>query len=125
MSDERCHFCGDERPRVCLCMYPCRYCGVIGHEHSRDGEGSHNFHADGTPELDRQSAIIASGQAETAQAFYDWLQEKGYRLCRLDEDDQYWPAWEVPEQLLADFFGIDRNKIEVERRALLEELRTR
>lgn len=125
MSDQTCHFCGDERPLVCGCMYPCRHCGVIGHEHERDGEGDHNYHGAGTPELDRQGEIIRSGRAETVQEFYDWLHEQGYRLCKPDEDDAYLPTLAQPEQLMADFFGIDRNKIEVERRDLLKKLRQR
>lgn len=34
------------------------------------------------------------------------------------------PALVVPEQLMADYFGIDRDKVEAERRAILEYLRS-
>ena len=88
-----------------------------------------------TPELTKQSEIINSGKAELIQEFYDWLhQEKGWVLARwvpTEErhsgdgiyGEQPVPVYIQPEQLMADFFGIDRDKIEVERRALLEAVR--
>jgi hypothetical protein len=89
-----------------------------------------------TPELDKQSDIIKSGKAETVQEFYDWLiEEKGWVLARYvpaEErrgDDGIYGEQPVqvyiqPEDLMADFFGIDRNKIEAERRALLAAIRS-
>lgn len=83
-----------------------------------------------TPELDRQSEIIKSGKAETVQEFFDWLiEERGYTLCVPKEDSLHGyylpaPSYGGPEQLMADFFGIDRNKIETERRALLDALQS-
>ena len=85
-----------------------------------------------TPELDKQAEIINSGKAELLQDFYDWLTyDQGLRICRLDEgetsiwgDARYMPDYRQPEQLLADFFGINRDTIEAERRALLDRLRT-
>jgi hypothetical protein len=89
-----------------------------------------------TPELDKQLAIIHSGKAETVQEFYDWLtEEKGWVLARyvpederVDDDGIYGeqpvPVYIQPEQLMADFFGIDRNKIEAERRAILDKIRS-
>jgi hypothetical protein len=85
-----------------------------------------------TPELDYQSLIIESGQPELLAKFYDWLRDKNYYLCSFEEgnvwDDTtsgYYPLSIPPEQLFADFFGIDLNKIETERRAILKELRNR
>jgi hypothetical protein len=88
-----------------------------------------------TPELEKQSEIVRSGKAELIQEFYDWLhQEKGWVLARwvpTEErhsgdgiyGEQPVPVYVQPEQLMADFFGIDRDKIETERRALLEAVR--
>lgn len=83
-----------------------------------------------TPELDKQSEIIRSGKAELVQEFYDWLMENGFFYgpevahertgCRYQT---FYPGG--PEQVMADFFGIDRDKIETERRALLEALQER
>lgn len=82
-----------------------------------------------TPELDKQYAIIKSGAHRTLTEFYDWLmEEKGWVLARWEvdgNDNEYLePVYFHPEQLLADFFNIDLNKIESERRAILDELRS-
>lgn len=83
-----------------------------------------------TPELDYQHSIIESGQSELLGKFYDWFREKEYVICQWVESDekdyedgQYFPIHKSPEELFADFFGVDLNKIEEERRAILEELR--
>jgi hypothetical protein len=88
-----------------------------------------------TPELDRQRDIIHSGKSETVQEFYDWLrEEKHYVLARYVPeserfgDDGIYGEQPVevlvrPEELMAEFFGIDLRKIENERRALLDAIR--
>lgn len=77
-----------------------------------------------TPELDKQRWIINSGAPAVIQEFYDWLIGQGYILARYVEDEELLTdAYIRPEQLMADYFGIDRNKIEAERRAILDELR--
>lgn len=82
-----------------------------------------------TPELDKQLEVIHSGRSTTVQEFYDWLvTERSIVLCTYREWDEYdepqlTPCYISPEQLLADFFGIDRDKIEQERRALLDHIR--
>ena len=82
-----------------------------------------------TPELDKQAEIIKSGQNEVLGNFYDWLNEQGYEICGQNtyaywDDDkwEYQPIHTRPEQLFADFFGIDLDRIEQERRAILEAL---
>lgn len=83
-----------------------------------------------TPELDKQAKIIDSGDAAVVQDFLDWLiEERGYTLCVPKEDSLHGyylpaPSYGGPEQLMADFFGIDRDAVERERRALLDYLRT-
>jgi len=88
-----------------------------------------------TPELEKQAEIVRSGKAEIVQEFYDWLhEEKGWVLARWvpteerrSDDGIYGeqpvPVYVSPEQLMADFFGIDRDKIEAERRAVLDAIR--
>ena len=88
-----------------------------------------------TPELDKQQKIIESGASSTLTDFYDFLRAKGYEIVEwqesLDEDDQGNLIEEVnlkkayinPEELFAEFFGIDLRVIEQERRAILYELR--
>ena len=83
-----------------------------------------------TPELDYQHEIIESGQSELLAKFYDWLIEKDFVLAKWGGYDEFgdysegvlMPLHIRPEQLFADFFGIDLNKIEEERRAILKEL---
>jgi hypothetical protein len=81
-----------------------------------------------TPELDKQRAVIESGASDTLGEFYDWLtDEKGWVLAEWTQDgmsnDYLQPVYFRPNQLFADFFGIDLDKIESERRAILESLR--
>ena len=82
-----------------------------------------------TPELDRQRDIIHSGKAETVQEFIEWLLDKQglvlgkYGTDEFERKDVLSPTYYSREDLMADFFGIDRNKIEAERRAILEALR--
>ena len=89
-----------------------------------------------TPELDKQSEIIKSGKAALIQDFYDWLHEEKHwvlaRYVQADEryaDDGIYGEQPValiinPLELMAEFFGIDLHKIEQERRALLDMLRS-
>lgn len=81
-----------------------------------------------TPELDKQHAVIESGESETLTRFYDWMQESGYVIAEYREYDEYddprlTPVRRGPERLFADFFEIDLDKIDAEQRALLDELR--
>lgn len=81
-----------------------------------------------TPELDYQHLIIESGQSELLAKFYDWLNENDYKICKWVEDPDssgFYPSAVHPEELFAKFFGIDLNKIEEERRAILKELGNR
>lgn len=78
-----------------------------------------------TPELDKQHAVIESGASDTLTEFYDWLGERGLIIAEWSEIWQEWiPVSTSGNQLFADFFGIDLDKIESERRAILEELRS-
>jgi hypothetical protein len=83
-----------------------------------------------TPELNRQVELVKSGKAGLIQEFVDWLLDElhdGTRVGLWRGTDEFErPLWWQPnrEQLLADFFGIDRNKIEDERRAILAHLAT-
>ena len=85
-----------------------------------------------TPELDRQKQIIDSGQAETIQRFIEWLfDEQRYVLARYETSP--YTGNEIlhdatpssRERLMAAHFSIDLEKIERERRMLLDEIRER
>lgn len=84
-----------------------------------------------TPELDkRQWEVLDTGKNVVVQDFYDWLHEQGLHICRMEDETDGWgsprymPDPRQPEQLMADFFGIDLNKIEAERRAILDHIRS-
>jgi hypothetical protein len=84
------------------------------------------------PECDKLAAI--KDKAEVLQEFVDWLNdERGYSICERrpsgkstahEELDEYWPAsYGGYNRLFADFFGIDLDKVEQERRAILDHVR--
>lgn len=81
-----------------------------------------------SPELDKQQKIIESGKAETVEEFIDWLHGQGIELAYWETVESYrdprlLPDLRRPEQIMADFFGIDLNRIKQEQEALLAELR--
>lgn len=84
-----------------------------------------------TPELDKRNAIIHSRVSPTLTLtdFIDWLESKQYHIGRYVKFDGYLdevlvPVGIPPNQLFADFFGIDLEKCDKEQRALLEHLRS-
>jgi hypothetical protein len=81
-----------------------------------------------TPELDKQRKVIESGEVDTLGNFYDWLQGEGYHIAEYVDvgyrDDRLAIVPLSPERLFANYFDIDLNKIETERRAILEKIRS-
>lgn len=92
-----------------------------------------------TPELDRRSEILATGAPQALTDFVDWLHANGYTIARLCTHPDQKPGrrcWDCGdsgfvggvtedelERLFARSFGLNPEKIEAERRALLESLR--
>ena len=76
-----------------------------------------------TPELDRQAAIAHISQQQGQ--FLDWLQtEKGYTLAvYMTNGEDLLPVHRSIDNLLAEYHDIDLDKVEEERRELLEWLR--
>jgi hypothetical protein len=76
-----------------------------------------------TPELQRLEKVKDESQA--AGEFLAWLQEQGFSLCRFDEEAEcFYPSYEPIERLLASWLEIDLNKVEAEKRAILEYVRS-
>lgn len=83
-------------------------------------------------ELDKMRAV--KDDSAVISGFIDWLEEEGYQICKHQETifhsqelgdytpEGWYPQRKTYEQLLADFFEIDLEKIEQERRELLESL---
>lgn len=68
-------------------------------------------------------------ESQSIGRFLDWLQEREepITLClhsyhRGRGEDEYFPARIPFQKLLAEYFEIDENKLEEERRTMLEEL---
>lgn len=78
------------------------------------------------PECKKLSAV--RDESHKIGEFIDWLHEQGIQLCEwMDYEDapaQYAPTTQTSEKLLAKYFDIDLNKVERERRAILEYLGT-
>lgn len=56
--------------------------------------------------------------------FLDHLQERGLELCMWDEEgEEYFASRRTKEQVIADYFNIDLDKIEKEKLAILQDLR--
>lgn len=50
-------------------------------------------------------------------AFLEQCEENGYHMCK-EQDGEYWPAGDR-QKLLYEYFKIDENKLEKERKSLL------
>lgn len=81
-----------------------------------------------TPELDKMSAVKHDSQI--IGAFLDHISHQGIHLAKYQEgetkydDEQLMPITQSIEQVLADYFDIDLNKVEKERRAILDHLQS-
>lgn len=76
------------------------------------------------PEHIKLTAI--SDQSQACYDFIDWLEtEKGYRLCYVPRNSNtHEPIQHSMRGLLAEFFEIDMDKVEAEKRAMIEALRS-
>lgn len=79
------------------------------------------------PEHEKLRAI--KGQSQSIGSFLDWLEEGGYskigkiHLACYDNHGDLCDVYASVQDLLAAYFGIDRQKLEQEKLAMLDELR--
>ncbi len=76
------------------------------------------------PEHEKMSTIVDKSQA--IGDFLEWLNDtKKYRICERQHKGwaEHYPIRESVEHLLAEYFKIDLNKLEQEKREMLEEIR--
>jgi len=62
-------------------------------------------------------------QSQKIGEFIEWLGEQSMAVCHFDgslNHSNYWPANEPINKLLARFFGIDLDKLEDEKTAMLD-----
>ena len=74
-----------------------------------------------------EKLVDVSKESQPIGEFIEWLKRK-YDICELVESEdmyggEYVPVYKTTNQLLADYFQIDLDKVEHERRALLDWLR--
>ena len=78
-----------------------------------------------TPELDKMHGVHEQSQA--IGEFLDWLQiEKNWTIASWEDNDDIGELYPVSfsiEKLLAEYFEIDLQKAEEEKRAILEAVR--
>lgn len=78
------------------------------------------------PEHEKLQAI--KEQSQIIGEFLEWLAvEKQVSLCKVDPEyrgdySPYWPIRKRYEELLAEFFNIDLEVLEEEKRTMLEEM---
>lgn len=73
------------------------------------------------PECEKLASV--SEESNKIGNFFDWMQsETAFRVCEYDETENYYfsSSHYDREQLLAKYFEIDLDKVEKERKALLE-----
>jgi hypothetical protein len=74
------------------------------------------------PECEKMQKVKDRSQA--IGEFLEWLQEeKALQLCEWDGLYKMMPVDIPTEKLLAEFFDIDLNKVEQEKRAILDYMR--
>lgn len=74
-----------------------------------------------TPALDKAAELAT--REEILVDFLNWLFDRGIVLGVVDRNGEIEYANQPVRQLIADFLGIDLDKMESERRGLLAELR--
>ena len=73
-----------------------------------------------TPEHEKMATVREHSQA--IGEFLEWAGSEGYQLGSW-QDHLFWPVHKSIQQWLADYFNIDLNLIEQEKRQMLEDLR--
>lgn len=85
---------------------------------------SEELKAPETPECDRM--LDVHDLSQTIGAFLDWLPEVNLRVCTYDEKTgEFYPPGTSINRLLAQYFDIDLDKVEREKRAILEWVRAK
>ena len=75
-----------------------------------------------TPECDKMLAV--KDKSQPIGEFITWLEDQGIFLAKHDDNsDRLQMYSETTEEILARFFKIDLNKVEQEKRDILDQLR--
>lgn len=71
------------------------------------------------PEHDRLAAV--NDKTQTIGEFLEWAGSTGVLLCEIAPDDHFYPVGDTMT-LLAEWAGIDRDRLEDEKRQMLDEM---
>lgn len=74
------------------------------------------------PEHDRMAAV--SDQAQAIGDFLEWAQSRGQRLAAINRHGAWHPTHLRTEEVLAEYFDIDLDKIAAEKEAMYQALRS-
>lgn len=75
-----------------------------------------------TPEHDK--LMLVSEKSQAIGEFLGWLRNsKKIHLCSIGADGEYYPSFLNINKVLAEFFGIDYEELENEKRHILEKIR--
>lgn len=76
------------------------------------------------PECEKMSKV--KDKSQTIGEFIEWIEwKKNWEICeRRGREDSLFPVPFSTEKLLADFFGINLDKVEKEKRQMLDEIRS-
>lgn len=78
------------------------------------------------PYPEHEKLRASEREAQTLSSFIDFIAQQGWELCKWD-DNQYtprpWRIQETPEEIIGMFLGIDPQKLEAEKVAMLKEIR--
>lgn len=87
-------------------------------------EGTHEAVVNRVVDTTECSRMVAvSAESQKLGDFLAWLRdEQGLELCAMDRRGNYTADGRRIEELLADYYGIDLDQVERERRALLDGL---
>ena len=79
-------------------------------------------HDEKYPEHVKQSKVIERSAA--ILKFLDWAQEEKFIEFAVQDQKTDWlsPSFTPNRNLVAEFYGLDENKLEAERRAMIEDL---
>jgi hypothetical protein len=74
------------------------------------------------PEHEKLKAL--NGANQIVGDFIEWFGEKGWELAKFEEGgDDFVPVLKCRDDLIAEFFEIDQNRLEAEKRGMLNRIR--
>lgn len=72
------------------------------------------------PECEKLAHL--SQERRIVHEFLEQLATRGISLCKVEQYDRYYPIAQSDDSLFMECYGIDPNKLEKERRAMLDSL---